>query len=134
MINVNNSVLGFKIKHMAAVFFCSILFLSMPACSTVEKARTATDIVVANKKNFNLQALLQAETERQRLRKLRCHSPFLNPSAISGAAFHPGLGPEWVDELLRDCPEYAAFIAELVLQRSKHAGMARPRDPMESFK
>jgi len=101
----------------------SVLIMTAPACSNLEKARTVADVVVANTRNFNLQALLQAEIERQRLRKLRCHSPLLNPSSISGAAVHPNLGRAWVDELLRDCPEYAAFVAELVLRRAENAGV-----------
>lgn len=112
----------------------AILIMTAPACSNLEKARTVTDVVVANKKNFDLQALLQAEIERQRVRKLRCHSPLLNPASISGAAFHPGLGRAWVDELLRDCPEYAAFVAELVLRRAENAGVTLLEGPKERFK
>lgn len=116
----------FSIYRSFIIFVAlSALVLSAPACSTLEKARGATDVIVANKKNFNLQALLQAEIERKRVRKLRCHSPFLNPSSISGAAFHPSLGQAWVDELLRDCPDYAAFVADLVLRRAEGAGVDR---------
>lgn len=102
---------------IAAIFSAS-------SCSYLDKARNTTDFVVANKKNLNTYALVQAEIERGRLRTLRCHSPLLNPTAISGAAIHPSLGQPWVDELLRDCPEYAAFIAELVLRRAEVAGIA----------
>lgn len=112
-----------KINRMCLWLGLAILVVSMSACSTLDKARTATDLAVSHKKNINLQALLQAETERQRLRALRCHSSFLSPSAISGAALHPKLGRAWVDELLRDCPEFAAFVAELVLQRAENAAM-----------
>jgi hypothetical protein len=90
----------------------------------LEKARNTTDFVVANTNDLNTHALVQAEIERRRLRKLRCHSPLLNPTAISGAAIHPSLGRPWVDELLKDCPEYAAFIAELVLRRAEVAGIS----------
>ncbi len=107
------------------VLLCLVIFLmvGVGACSSVERARNAADVVVTNKKHFNLQALVQAEIERQRVRKLRCHSPFLNPSSVSDAALHPNLGRSWVDELLRDCPEYSAFIAELVLRRAEDAGV-----------
>lgn len=121
----------FDLVSVASAYKCifllmvSALLLSVPACSNLDKARTATDVVVANKKNFNLQALLEAEIERQRVRKLRCHSSLLNPSAVSGAAYHPSLGREWVDELLRDCPDYAAFVADLVLRRAQDAGLTR---------
>lgn len=111
-------------KRLATFLILTCLIFSAAACSSVEKARKATDIVIANKSSFNLEALVQAETERQRIRKLRCHSPFLNPMAISGAAFHPSLGRAWVDELLRDCPEYSAFIADIVLRRAENAGIA----------
>ncbi|MGB7949022.1 MAG: hypothetical protein WCH75_15160, partial [Candidatus Binatia bacterium] len=110
-------------KKLVTFLTLSSLIFSAAACSSVEKARKATDIVIANKNSFNLEALVQAETERQRIRKLRCHSPFLNPMAISGAAFHPSLGRAWVDELLRDCPEYSAFIADIVLRRAENAGI-----------
>lgn len=112
-------------KSGKAIFFLllTILVLGASACSSVEKARNATDAVVASKNHFNMSALVQAEIERQRLRKMRCHSPLLNPTAISGAAVHPSLGRPWVDELLRDCPEYAAFISELVLRRAEGAGI-----------
>lgn len=116
-----------RLKSGKPILFLMLfaLVLSATACSNLEKARSATDVIVANKKNFNLQALLQAEIERQRVRKLRCHSPLLNPSSLSGAAFHPSLGQAWVDELLRDCPDYAAFVADLVLRRAEGAGVAR---------
>lgn len=99
------------------------------ACSGLDKTRKVTDVVVANKKNLNLRALIEAETERQRIRKLRCHSPLLSPSIVSEAALHPRLGPAWVAELLRDCPEYGAFVNELVLQRAATAGVAPPGQP-----
>lgn len=112
-----------RIVKIFMFLMLTVLIVTASACSNLEKARTVTDVVVANKKNFNLQALVQAEIERKRVRKLRCHSPFLNPSSISGAAFHPSLGRPWVDELLKDCPEYAAFVAELVLRRAEDAGV-----------
>ena len=108
------------------LFFNFILLIS--ACSSVEKARKTTDILVSSKQRLNLDAILQAEVERQRIRKLRCHSPFLSPMAISGAASHPHLGRAWVDELLRDCPEYSAFISELVLRRAERAGIASSKN------
>lgn len=114
-----------KVENGKAIVFLllTILVLGTSACSSVEKARNATDAVIASKTHFNTSALVQAEIERRRLRKLRCHSPLLNPTAISGAAVHPSLGRPWVDELLRDCPEYAAFISELVLRRAEGAGI-----------
>lgn len=114
-----------KIKGGKLIVFLllTIFIFAASACSSVEKARNATDAVVATKTHFTMSALVQAEIERQRLRKMRCHSPLLNPTAISGAAVHPSLGRPWVDELLRDCPEYAAFISELVLRRAEGAGI-----------
>ena len=114
---------GIDFHRIVASLILSSFIFSVAACSSVEKARKVTDIAIANKNAFNLEALVQAETERQRIRKLRCHSPFLNPMAISSAAFHPNLGRAWVDELLRDCPEYSAFIADIVLRRAENAGV-----------
>ncbi len=114
-------------KRLVTFLVLASLIFSAAACSSVEKARKATDIVIANTSSFSLEALVQAETERQRIRKLRCHSPFLTPMAISGAAFHPSLGRAWVDELLRDCPEYSAFIADIILRRAENAGIEAPR-------
>jgi len=125
---MNNIFLKYKLSNKIfckSALFPLIIFavLAISACSSVERVRNTTDLLVANKKHFTLEALVQAEIERQRVRKLRCHSSFLNPSSISGAALHPNLGQSWVDELLRDCPEYAAFISELVLRRAEAAGV-----------
>lgn len=109
--------------RLTILVILAVLSVTISACSSVEKVRKTTDMIVANGDSLNLNALVQAEMERKRLRKLRCHSPLLNPTAISGAASHPSLGRDWVDELLRDCPEYSAFIAEIVLHRAEGAGI-----------
>ena len=118
-----NKLFTDSVSGLIILTLVTFSLLGVSACSSVERVRSTSDVLVANKKHFTLEALVQAEIECQRVRKLRCHSSFLNPSSISGAALHPSLGQSWVDELLRDCPEYAAFISELVLRRAKAAGV-----------
>lgn len=92
-------------------------------CSTLEKARGVSDAAVAGKESLSLQALRQAQIERQRARAARCHSPLLTPATISAAAADAHLGEAWVEELLRDCPEFSTFLSNLVLKRARMAGL-----------
>jgi hypothetical protein len=92
-------------------------------CSTIEKVRTVSDVAIVGKESLSLQALRQAQLERHRARAARCHSPLLTPAIISAAAADPGLGELWVEELLRDCPEFSAFLSNLVLKRARMAGL-----------
>ena len=109
-------------------FVVTLLVVLLPglgACDATTKARLATDFAIANVHNFNIETLVQAETSRQRLRKARCYNPMLTPSAISSAAEEPRLGERWIDELLRDCPQFSAFIIELALRRVQAAGFLK---------
>jgi hypothetical protein len=99
------------------------LLLAVGACSSVEKVRKAADVIVAGQHKIQVEALVQAEIERQRLRGARCYSPFLTPATISAASQHPSLGENWVDELMRDCPQFSAFMAELLLRRAIDIGL-----------
>ncbi len=90
-------------------------------CSYVDQARRASDVAVEVAQQGTMQAVIEANIERQRVRRLRCLSPLLTPATISGAAMDPRLGRPWVDELMRDCPAFSAFIAETALSRARAA-------------
>lgn len=105
------------------VFTILVVFLpGLGACDATTKARIATDFAIANVHKFDVETLVQVETSRQRLRKARCYNPMLTPAAISSAAEDPRLGENWIDELLKDCPQFSAFILELALRRVQTAG------------
>jgi hypothetical protein len=101
--------------------------LLLGSCSYVERGRQVADIAVATAHHANLAALIQAQEERVRLRKSRCYNPMLTPATIADAALDPRLGAPWVEELLRDCPKFAAFIAQLVISRAQFAGLMLPQ-------
>lgn len=98
---------------------CSLI----SGCSTLQKARSVSDAALSGKESLSLQALRQAQIERQRARAVRCHSPLLTPATISAAAADAHLGEAWVEELLRDCPEFSTFLSNLVLKRARMAGL-----------
>lgn len=93
------------------------LALALAGCAQVERARLAVDAGTAVVREVNTQALVQADIERKRLRALRCMDPLLTPDALAAAANEPMLGPPWVDELLKDCPQFAGFIGDLAMRR-----------------
>jgi predicted lipoprotein len=95
----------------------------LAGCSTIEKARGVSDAAIVGKEILGLQALRQAQTERQRARAARCHSPLLTPATISAAATDADLGEPWIEELLRDCPEFSALLSNLVLKRARTEGL-----------
>ncbi len=104
------------------------LLLAVPlcliaGCSYIERARDGSDLAVGVAERFKLEALVQADIERQRLRAARCLSPLLTPATISAAAVDSRLGTFWVDGLLADCPQFAAFVSELMLRRAQAAGL-----------
>lgn len=101
----------------------AVLF-GLPACSYVERARQGADLAVGVAEHYKLEALVQADIERQRLRTARCLSPLLTPATISAAAVDTRLGAVWIDDLLADCPGFAAFVSELMLRRARAAGLA----------
>jgi hypothetical protein len=108
------------------VFTILVVFLpGLGACDATTKARIATDFAIANVHKFDVETLVQVETSRQRLRKARCYNPMLTPAAISSAAEDPRLGENWIDELLKDCPQFSAFILELALRRVQTAGFLK---------
>lgn len=103
---------------------CLIAALPVLAgCSYVERARQGTDLVVGVAERYKLEALVQADIERQRLRAARCLSPLLTPATISAAAMDGRLGMPWVDGLLSDCPQFAAFLSELMVRRVQATGL-----------
>ncbi|MBL8659860.1 MAG: hypothetical protein JNM75_08910 [Rhodospirillales bacterium] len=111
------------------LFLCVGLFLPaifVAGCSTAEKARSFADAAVAVQQELGLEALRQAEIERQRLRSARCYSPALTPAAVSAAAEDAELGQDWVEELLRDCPQFSTFVSNLVVSRAASVGMTLP--------
>jgi len=105
------------------------LAAGLGACAPqIEKARTVVDTGTAVAVHLNNEAIYQANVERQRLRAARCLNPMLTLNAVSVAAADPRMGPQWVDELLRDCPQVAAFISGLALRKVTEAGLIIP-DP-----
>lgn len=112
MININGIVL-------ISAFGLSLV----SGCFTIEKVRTVSDVAILGKESLSLQALRQAQLERHRARAARCHSPLLTPATISAAAADPDLGEPWVEDLLRDCPDFSAFLSNLVLKRARTAGL-----------
>jgi hypothetical protein len=95
----------------------------LAGCQYVDNARALSDAAVAVSEYYKVEALVQADIERRRLRKARCYSPVLTPSTISAAAVDTRLGSAWIDELLADCPQFAAFLSELTFRRGLNAGL-----------
>ena len=94
----------------------------------MDRARTVSDAVVGVSQYYKVEALVQADIERRRLRKARCYSPLLTPATISAAATDARLGADWVNELLDDCPQFAAFLSDLTFRRAASAGLLPLRD------
>ena len=104
--------------------WAAFLALSLFAgCSYVDQARRTADMAAEASQFYQVEALVQADIERKRLRKARCYSPLLDPATMSAAAADPRLGTPWVDELLRDCPTFSAFIADLTRRRARNSGL-----------
>jgi hypothetical protein len=95
----------------------------LTGCSNLVLLRAFSDAAVLGKDRFALQALQESQVERQRLKAARCHSPLLTPATISAAAADTKLGDAWVEELLRDCPEFSAFVSDLLVKRARTAGI-----------
>lgn len=105
------------------------LIVALPllaSCSYVERGRRGSELVVGVAEQYKLEALVQADIERQRVRAARCYSPLLTPATISAAANDGRLGPSWIDGLLRDCPQFGAFLSELMVRRGRAAGLVPP--------
>ena len=92
-------------------------------CSYVERAREGADLAVGVAERYKLEALVQTDIERRRLRAARCLSPLLTPATISAAATDQRLGMPWVDHLLSDCPQFAAFLSDLAMRRLRESGI-----------
>ena len=92
-------------------------------CQYVDKVRAASDAVANVSEYYEVEALVQADLERRRLRKARCYSPLLTPATISAAAADGRLGAGWIDEFLGDCPQFAAFLSELTFRRAAGRGL-----------
>ena len=107
-----------------AAIACALLSLPViGGCAYIDKARGASDLAVTASQFYKLEALVQADIERSRLRSARCYSPLLTPATISAAAVDTRLGQPWVDELLRDCPQFAAFLSQLTVRRGQSAAL-----------
>lgn len=96
------------------------------SCSYLDRARRVSDTAVEVSQGLALQAVIEANTERQRLRRLRCIDPLLTPATLSSAAADPRLGQAWVDELLRDCPAFTAFLINSAVSRLSASGISLP--------
>lgn len=104
----------------ALAFAC----LGQASCSYLDRARRISDVAVDASQQLALQTVIEANVERQRLRRLRCMDPLLTPATISLAAADPRLGKAWVEELLDDCPAYSAFLLDSALTRLSVRGLA----------
>lgn len=123
-----------------AAIWCVLACLpSVGGCQYIENARRMSDLAVTTSQFYKLESLVQLDIERRRVRSARCYSPLLTPATISAAALDSRLGAAWIDELLRDCPQFAAFLSELTRRRGLY-GSLLPRgttdeeeDPADSF-
>lgn len=114
-------------KHyLFSAFTISLVTLTISGCSNIWKVRGFADTAVSISHQLDLEALRQAEIERQRLRSARCYSPLLTPAALSAAAEDADLGADWIEELLRDCPQFSAFLSNLVVSRAARTGITLP--------
>lgn len=95
----------------------------LPGCSNLASVRAFSDAAVVGKERLALQALQESQVERQRLKAARCHSPLLTPATLSAAAADTTLGDAWVEELLRDCPDFSAFLSDLMVKRARTSGI-----------
>lgn len=95
----------------------------LAGCSYVDRAREGADVVVGVTEHYKLEALVQTDIERRRLRAARCLSPLLTPATISAAATDGRLGTPWVDDLLSDCPQFAAFLSDLTMRHLRENGL-----------
>ncbi len=84
---------------------------TLSSCTYVERAREMTDSSTAAAEQSVLDTLVDANIERQRLRRLRCLDPLLSPMTIKRAAADSRLGQPWLEELQRDCPELSTLAA-----------------------
>ena len=110
----------FNMEQCSAIFrFTSVIVFCMPllgACGALDKARKINDLAIEKAHKLNVDALVEAEVERQRFRRARCYSPLLNPAAIGAGAMDVRLGRSWIEELLRDCPQFSSLITQLVIE------------------
>lgn len=104
----------------------------LAGCSYIERAREGADLAVGVAERYKLEALVQADVERRRLRAARCLSPLLTPATISAAATDQRLGMPWVDGLLSDCPQFAAFLSDLALRRLRDSGIEALAQPQQA--
>lgn len=113
-----------RIVRLRQLSFClTAAFFMLSGCTYVDRARRGSDLVVGVAEHYKLETLVQADIERRRLRAARCYSPLLTPATLSAAASDGRLGPDWVDGLLRDCPQFGAFLSELMMRRARAAGL-----------
>lgn len=114
------------IRTATIVAALSVAGIVAGCAGVLQDARDAVDVATAAAVEANQQALVEAQRERMRLRRLRCHNPMLTPNAVSMAADNPELGPAWIDELLGDCPRFRGFVDDLVMRRARSlaAGIA----------
>jgi hypothetical protein len=109
-----------------AAVMCVLCLPPLAGCESVEQSWRTTDSVIATSQSYKLEALVQAETERRRVRSARCHNPLLTPATISAAANDSRLGKDWLNELMRDCPQLATFSPEPALPRDASGNDKKP--------
>jgi hypothetical protein len=96
-----------------------LVVAALPACSYVERGRALSDAALIGSHEAAMTAVAEAQEERLRLRRRRCFNPLLTPAVLADAAADPRLGPAWIDELLQDCPQFAALLSQHLLQRAE---------------
>ena len=94
-----------------------VLLGLLGACAQVETARLAVDAGAAVARKINVEAIYQVDIERKRARSLRCMSPTLTPDALAAAYADPRLGSAWMNELLRDCPQFSGLLGAMAQER-----------------
>jgi hypothetical protein len=124
----NSSDAGRAIHARPAALLAFACLPVLAGCQYLDKARAASDAAVAVSEYYKVEALVQADIERKRVRRARCYNPMLTPATISAAAVDSRLGSGWIDELLADCPQFAAFLSELTFRRELSAGLLAARD------
>ncbi len=113
---MNAKTLRFALAALGAAFLLS-------ACAGgLAEGRALTDSAVALKHAAEDRVIQEAEVERQRLRAARCG--LINLGAFARNASR--MGPAWVGELLRDCPEFRRLIESLSLDMLEDRGI-RPQ-------
>lgn len=113
-------------KNTVSLLALVLALFALGACAgKLQSARNVVDLSLAVAVEAKQQLIAEAQVERLRIRAFRCFNPVLTIDAVSRAALNIKLGDAWIDELLDDCPQFSAFISDLVVRRAKEAGLTQ---------